>query len=144
MLSIENDGPDIVSSNFWDTEYARDGYYFLSFNAGAARLLMPRQHRSALRDMRTAGEVIISRGPWPAHLREDAIELMFEDGSTAPFALHFGLEQVDRVLPADDEGRQLVFTVWAWARGPVKALELPARYRRVATIPCMDPWPNGS
>jgi hypothetical protein len=140
MLSIENDGPEIVASNYWDSQYAQNGYYFLSFNACAARLLMPRSHRSVFRDMRTASEVIISRGPWPEQLRADAIEVMFEDGSTAPFALHFGLEQVDRLLPAEDEGVPLTFT--AWARGPVKALSLPARYRRVAALPCMEPWPK--
>jgi hypothetical protein len=142
MLSIENDGQNISASNYWDTNYARNGYFFLSFNAGAARLLMPPSHRPVLRDMRTASEVIISRGPWPDQLRADAIELMFEDGSTAPFALHFGLEQVDRLLTAEDEGKPLAFT--AWARGPIKTLALPARYRRVANIPCMEPWPQAN
>jgi hypothetical protein len=35
-LEIHNDGPAIVSSNYWDTELAKAGAVFLSVNAGAA------------------------------------------------------------------------------------------------------------
>jgi hypothetical protein len=34
--------------------------------------------------MRTAREVIISRGPWPAQRRTNAIEILFDDGSASP------------------------------------------------------------
>jgi hypothetical protein len=40
-LQIKNDGPAIVSSNYWDTEYAQHGAVFLSVNVRAFRLLLP-------------------------------------------------------------------------------------------------------
>jgi hypothetical protein len=138
MLVIENDGSEIVSTNYWDTEYARKGQLYVSVNAGAFRLLLPPALEPALTDMRTAREVIVSRGPWPGK-KPDAFELLFEDGSDAPYTLHFGAEQIDRAPAKIDEGRDgLLCTVWT--AGLVKALTLPAAYRRVAKIPCLQPF----
>jgi hypothetical protein len=78
MFEIHNDGPAIVSSNYWDTEFAKAGAVFLSVNAGAFRLLLPDSQIGALADMRTAGAVIVSRGPWPDRQCDDAIEVLFE------------------------------------------------------------------
>ena len=87
--------------------------------------------------METATEVLVSRGPWPEQGRNDAIEVLFDDGSQSPFALLCGMEQVDR-LPLDaDAGRQLVCTVWT--EGPRLRLTLPAYYRRVPRLPDLSP-----
>lgn len=138
MLMIENSGPEICSTNYWDTEYARGGVLYVSVNAGAFRLLLPPALEPALMDMRTAREVIISRGPWPGK-KPDAFELLFEDGSDAPYTLQFGAEQIDRAPAKIDEGRDgLLCTVWT--AGLVNALTLPAAYRRVAKIPCLQPF----
>lgn len=41
MITISNDGQKIVSTNYWDTEHAKRGFLYLSWNAGAGRLLLP-------------------------------------------------------------------------------------------------------
>ena len=41
MLKIENNGPEIISPNYWDSDYAKKGYVYLSVNAGAFRLRGP-------------------------------------------------------------------------------------------------------
>jgi hypothetical protein len=41
LLSICNSGQDISDTNFWDSEIASRGFTFLSWNAGAARLMVP-------------------------------------------------------------------------------------------------------
>jgi hypothetical protein len=86
--------------------------------------------------MRSARKVIVSRGPWPAAGKSDAIEVLFDDGSENPYALHFGTEQVDRLLA--DAGREARCTVWT--AGPCLRLALPAYYRRVARLPCLQGW----
>lgn len=141
VLTIENHGPLILSSNFWQTDAARAGKFYLSTNAGAFRLLIPRAHEAVLAEMRTACEVIVSRNPWPAERLADALEVLFEDGSDSPFALHLSLESADRVPLDEDQGRELVFTAWTTPRRgkPHKALERPAWYRRVAKLPCLEP-----
>jgi hypothetical protein len=38
MFIIENDGPGITKTNFWETDWNARGLFFLSANAGAYRL----------------------------------------------------------------------------------------------------------
>lgn len=64
MLIIENQGQAIARTNYWDSDHAKAGYFFLSWNAGAGRLLMPDSQKAALAEMRSAKYVIVSRGPW--------------------------------------------------------------------------------
>jgi hypothetical protein len=137
-IQIRNDGQAIVASNYWDTDFADAGKAFLSVNAGAFRLMVPDNQTAALADMRTGKLVIISRGPWPTENRADAIEVLFDDGSDNPYAIHIGTEQIDR-LPLDaNVGQQVMCTVWT--RGPNLALSLPARYRLSERLPDRRPW----
>jgi len=41
VLQIQNDGPEVISTNYWQTAHSRRGYLYLSFNAGALRVLVP-------------------------------------------------------------------------------------------------------
>jgi hypothetical protein len=43
LLRIDNDGPAIISTNYWDSDYASAGAVFLSVNANAfrSRILSP-------------------------------------------------------------------------------------------------------
>ena len=141
MLEITNEGPAIVSTNYWETDFAEAGAVYLSVNAGTFRLLLPDRLNPALNNMRTAREVIISRGPWPAQRRTDAIEILFDDGSASPYVIHIGLEQIDRLPFDSDAGRSSECTVWT--RGPKLELSLPARYRRSVKLPDLSPWSKG-
>jgi hypothetical protein len=111
---------------------------YLSINAGCFRLLLPSSLESALADMHLAKQVIVSRGPWPAARRRDAIEVLFDDATDEPYALHFGVEQIDR-LPLDaDAGKPCKFAVYTL--GPKLACYWSnARYRRSARLPDLSP-----
>lgn len=41
MITVQNDGPDIASTNYWESAHAARGLCYLSGNAGALRLLAP-------------------------------------------------------------------------------------------------------
>ncbi len=137
MITIQNDGQHIVSTDYWDSEHAKAGYFFLTWNAGAARLLVPDSQHFALREMKTAREVIVSRGPWVDQGGRNALELLFEDGSDSPFCLHLVAEQCDRMLPEENQGGGFMVVVWTRAGA---FLRLPAKYREVQAIPCLEPW----
>lgn len=139
MIKIINDGQKLVSTNYWATEHCARGFAYLTINAGAARLLLPPALHPALADMRSAREVIISRGPLqpPAGRGQDGLELMFEDDSDAPFSLHMLMAQCDRALPANNQGGGFDLVVYTEAG---EQLRLPARYRKVGALPCLDPW----
>ncbi len=53
---------DISFANFWETTWAQGGVCFLSWNAGAGRLLIPEQAaKIPMPDMMTAKRIIIDR-----------------------------------------------------------------------------------
>jgi hypothetical protein len=138
FFRVENDGPAIVATNWFDLPEAAAGKLFVSCNAGAFRVLVPDAQRGYLADMQTGVDVIISRGPWPDVGLPDGFEILFDDRTDTPFALHLSPDSFDRIPAATDEGKQFVLSVWT--RGPRKEFERWCRYRRVAGIPCLKPW----
>ena len=137
MLHIKNIGPLIEETNYWGTEHARRGFVYLSINAGVLRALVPASSESMLADMRTAKIVVLSRGPWPQQRKSDALELMFDDGTGEPFALHLLPEMIDRLPDDADHGRKFLAAIYT-ADGP--QFERPCVYRRVPQLPFLKPW----
>lgn len=141
QLLIKNDGPRIASTNYWRTPHSKR-FLYLTINAGALRVLLPPSlAEEILEAIKTSHLLILSRGPWPAGQRADALELLLEDGSETPFALHLDIRQIDR-LPLDHE-TSFPCTFWTEGIGgvPRLAAQLPTRYRRVDRIPCLRAWP---
>lgn len=116
MITFRNKGQAIAATNFWDSAPAQAGYCFLTWNAGAARLLLPDPQKALLPEMRGARSVIISRGPWTDQGGRDALELMFEGKRETPFCLHLVAEQADRLVPEEQVGGGFVVTVWTPGR----------------------------
>lgn len=137
MLVIQNKGQAIASTNYWDSPQAKEGFFFLSWNAGAARLLVPDSQKPHIRELRRTRYVIISRGPIHMYGGREGLELLFEDHSGNPYCVHMMAEQSDRLIPEKDQGGDLCLSVWT--RGGMKC-RFPAKYRRVQSIPCLEPW----
>ena len=137
IITIANDGPDIVFTDYWATEQAAHGAVYFSINAGTFRLLVPPAFAGEIEEWRLAHEVIVSRGPWPDQGRADALEILFWDDTSSPYAIHIGAGQTDRLPPDTDRDRRDQPPRWkfsAWTQEG-KALELPCRYRVVKRIP---------
>lgn len=141
-LKIKNNGADIAASDYWHSEYARAGKMIVSCNAGAIRLLIPPQMRPALNAMRGAEYAIVSRGPWPEAGATEAVEILFDDYTDSPWAAHLTPESFINGLPSEPPpGKLWRVTVWDCKKGkPKKAIDLPCRWRRVASLPCLRPW----
>lgn len=140
MLIIENNGQDIIRTNFWQTEQARQGAFYLSINAGAFRLLIPYKHNQIIAEFEAAKEVVISRGPWTAAEQRDAIEILFDDGTDDPYSIHLGAAQVDRWPSPEDAGRVLQFSVWTLKDGkPYCAYRAECYYHSAPHLPWLQP-----
>ncbi len=141
MLRIENHGPLIVATNYWETEMERAGKIYCSVNSGAIRVLVPRSQRSVIQEMRTGKHAVLSRGPWPAMGLSEAVEIMWDDGSADPFAIHLSPESFD-LLPAEPPADQdWVVSTWDLKKGrPHKAVERKCYWRLVDRLPYLKPW----
>jgi hypothetical protein len=138
-ITVENDGQEIVSTNYWQTENATRGYCYITTNAGAIRLLLPSVRKVWLDDMRTAKEVVISRGPWPDAGKQDAVEILFDDHTENPFAINTSIEQWERIPPDNEQGWKGVFHVYIEI-SPIPILAFDrVFYRRVRKIPWLKP-----
>lgn len=153
LLRIDNEGETIAFTNYFDTPHAQAGLVFLSWNAGAARLLVPDDLAPIIvPDMRDVREIFISRGlfngesgyadlelsadPRTPHGRE-AIEVIFDDGTATPKATIIESVQCDRLLLESSQDRTYPFLVVTRAG---EQLRLPCRHRLVDMLPCLTPW----
>ena len=136
-LTITNDGPRIVATNYWDTEHARGGKFYCSVNAGAIRILVPPQRAADIEEWNACRYVIVSRGPWPQMALPDAVELLFEDFGDSPYCLHLEPRSLD-LLPGDPGEKEWI--VSGWLPGPTLAFERPAKWRRVKHLPWLKAW----
>jgi hypothetical protein len=91
LISITNNGVEIVETNYWKTEAAKAGFCYLSWNAGAARLLVPQLSTIQLEDMCTAKFVVIT----PKDL---VLEILFDDESDFPYLIQLDVRQCDRKI----------------------------------------------
>lgn len=119
MIQIVNNGPAIVSTNYWGTEHASAGLCCLSGNAGVWRLLVPEAAEGLLAEMRTGTHASIEPS---MHEPGRCWDVVFEDGSESPFSLALDKRQLDRAL----EPGRCRLTVWT-QRGRV--LDLPCTVR---------------
>lgn len=118
QIMIANNGVDIVQTNYWSTDLGLRGMCYLTANAGALRLLVPPAAESMLVEMRTGTHVVIE----PSIFTPGQVDVVFEDGTDAPFSLTIDPGMVDRKL----DSRSCRLTVWTQAG---KQLDLPCETR---------------
>ncbi len=140
LITIGNDGPIITSTNYWETDYNKQGVLFFSVNAGAFRLLVPDGSVVDTAEMLTAKTVVVSTGP--GMNRHCVLEILFDDNSDSPYALLFGTEQTDRIPDSKDNNKQFRFIVYT--RDLVPVMDTTCWYRSVSKIPCMRPFKKGN
>lgn len=145
VLRIENSGPLIIATNYWQSDLCAKGLCCLSLNARAFRLLMPPELEETMPDMATGKMAVLSKPRNPS--RYD-MEIMLDDGSEDPYCIHLSAAQVVNWPAREDDGRDdLEFTVWTQPRRgtePHQALRRPAAYRTVPSVPWAKPWKRKS
>lgn len=137
VIKIDNNGPDIEYTNYWNLSLAKEGFLYLSMHAGVARLLVPPEHTDVLADMAWgAKRAILTKGMWNG---QEAYEIMFEGRKNEPYAVFIKTKQVDQPLSDDDQNKEFTLTVWT-REG--KQAEMPAWYRKAEELPYLEPYKN--
>lgn len=134
MIKIENKGKDIVSTNYFDSEAAKAGAFYLTWNSGAGRLLVPDSMLGHVEEMRHAKMVVITAGNYQGG---NMLEIMFDDATHAPYVIMIVAGASDRQPSDADIGKLFDFTVWT---RDGKQLDFKAGYRKVDVLPCLDSW----
>lgn len=97
MIRIENKGGEIKKTNYFDLPQAERGLFYLSWNSGVGRLLVPDIQQQYLGEIGTGKKVVIIQ------YRND-IAVVFDDHSESPFFITIRTVQTDRIIavPAKD------------------------------------------
>lgn len=137
FITFSNDGPEIVSTNFWDTPMGRTRYAY-GANAGTMRLLIPTALEHTIPDMISGCDyVVVSTVRKPSETKL-SIEFLFEDHSDTPYAIHCCAGLTLGFFPMSDPSpieRHLTI----WVKGPRKVATLRAYSRRVPHLPWLKP-----
>ena len=141
FLTIKNADGQIIETNYWNTVYAKNGRVYVSLNAGHYRLLIPNSMKDNLKDMSTAKVIVISRGAAPMLIppKDDGFQIMFDDGSDAPYIITTGTEYWDRYPGDEDLGWNGIFDVYMENNGKPVLEFYKVYYRKVETLPCLNP-----
>ena len=131
-IEILNNGSNIVKTNFFNSEYAKNGNFFLSTNEDCVRLLVPGSEAKTVKGYCKDTEyIILSRGPWPKRNLEDGIEVLFEKHARQNPVIYVCAKDCDG-LPG--EPGVWLFTIWTRYG---KQFECPLFVRNVSKIPCL-------
>ncbi|HIJ49293.1 MAG TPA: hypothetical protein HPP72_14985 [Gammaproteobacteria bacterium] len=125
-----------LTTDYWSGMVAATGSMYLSWSDGYADLLVPSTIEQAelLFDWVDIGEVIISRGQLG---KVYGFEIMLIASSGDEYSYFTLFDEQSNYIPAPlDQGRW-VFNIWG-EHG--KRLTLPARYREVDMLPCLEQW----
>jgi hypothetical protein len=138
ILKIQNDGPLIAETNFWATDHANHGLFYVSINAGAFRILIPKNCEADIPEMiRGVKHVVVSMLPkdrWKP--KAYCLEIMFEDSSDSPWACQISPGQTDRAPTDESVGIAWKATLWTEQNnGPALHTEFPAYFQIVPKIP---------
>lgn len=107
MITItnSNDGSAVISTTYWSTDHARAGLLYLSINAGAVRILVPRSATTLLADLPPVGtEVELRRR---VEGERTMLQILYLDIPTEPYEVAIDQRQSDRWIAAEDLGRVL-------------------------------------
>lgn len=97
LYTFENTGPILERTNYYDSDAANAGEFYLTWNAGVARLLVPDNQKNILAKIRTSKRVSIS-------IIKGGLEIIFDDDSDYQFMIQIAQEQTDRIITSDDIG----------------------------------------
>lgn len=135
-IKIENNGPEIVATNYWDTEIGRN-YYAVTANAGCLRVLVPKNKEHLIKDMVACEYAVVSTLASPS-LGKLSLEILFEDQSDSPFSLQLTAGAVLGFFPKADP-KPIERTLTLWVSGLRKVATIRAFTRTAPRIPYLKP-----
>ena len=110
-----NQDAERVCTSYWGSHMEKQGLFFLWWNDGEGRLLVPRKYEHTVDEMLTGRKVIIICGNRLFVTDKNAVEILFDDGTDAPFYVEVNSRQCSQLLPDNENGITFPFGIWTRA-----------------------------
>lgn len=141
VLTIQNAGQAIKATNYWGSQLEREGFVFVSFNAGAARILVPSGRPDIVVGLTSkVKHAILTFGRWQERESQPALEWLAEDGSDTPFSLQIASAGFDRTIKvAPGQVQRIVASIWVdGPNGPHLYAQQVGFVRKREMLPCLE------
>ena len=107
VLEFENDGPSLLSSNYWQSEMPLQGNSTSQSMPAASACSSLRVSMLSFLICAGAKHIVVSMLPRAKWIdREYCLEWIVEDGSDTPWSCHLSPGQVDRAPNQEDVGKE--------------------------------------
>lgn len=110
LYTISSSGWKIKKTNYWDSDAAKDGQFFMSWNAAQLRLLVPDSQLLAILEMKKC--LCIDVTYFYGDDFHPHYEILFDDGSSYPLAIALGAGQSDRNFIPYGDAIKLRTSIW--------------------------------
>lgn len=126
-IEVEYAGPHLVRSNYWGSEQERSGFFMVTKDDEAFRLLVPSLYEGCLADIRTGKHAVVTLGYY-SDMKCVMYMIRFEDYSNNPFYIRLDPRQVDlggSILDVVSKAPPLI----VYTQGCVEAAKMPVFVR---------------
>ncbi len=107
MFIFRNAGPELVETNYWQSEHAQKGLIYVTGNAGTLRMLLPPPVEHYLDEMGAVKHVTIETSlQFPGR----CLDFVFDDGTETPFFIAVDKKQIDRDLKTGEACQLVIYT----------------------------------
>jgi hypothetical protein len=137
LMKILSFGEQIVAADYFGSDWENSGKYLVTCMNGVIRLLWPANRKPTIQHMMLAKEIVVTRGIYEG---EEALEILFDDHSAAPFMLLMTESSVVGFFPGDPGDTPWMFAVWMWVDGgPRMVFSRMAHWRQGTKLPDLRP-----
>ena len=147
-LTISYDDDGTINTNFWETEWNKKGFLYLTVGKkNVFQLLIPNSLEYVLDEMETGKYVVLTTGKTnrkkgmlmgtdvPDNV--EMIELMFEDKTDSPFCSHISIPQCTYKIGADFNRGKTTLNIYT--ENEEMELDLYIRSGKEYVLPYMKP-----
>jgi hypothetical protein len=142
LFQMQNKKGTLLSTDYFDCKLGKAGLYYISFNAYAGRLLIPDTQAAELfveLEKNPVAHVVLSMGKTfdkENKCFKDMGELMFEDGTDAPFSVIIQSDLIDRRISSEP----METTLALHTRDGAYDTTFKLYVRTVGELPYLRPW----
>ena len=129
MIFIDNNGTDIISTNYWHTKYGKKNFMYMSFKDGVFRLLVPDKLTPTINSCQSMELCTVSYGKLMGTIKD----MMYEVNFNGQILLNVSLQHTNNMPSKLSHGNHFKLSVWDSKCN--KLLERKCIFQVVGSVP---------